>query len=192
MTESSRERIISTAMRLFYDHGFHATGLDQILDEVGVTKTTFYKHFESKDALIMAVLHERDLRETAEWITAIEQRHGHDARSRLLGFFDLLVEWFQRPDFKGCMFMKATAEFPDPLDPINVAASRHGTSLLKIMRDLAHRAGAADPDSLAAQLMMLLQGAIVSGSRGIMGARAANLARATAETLIGGATVPAS
>ncbi|MBL8990813.1 MAG: TetR/AcrR family transcriptional regulator [Phycisphaerae bacterium] len=191
MTESSRERIISTAMRLFYDHGFHAVGLDRILDEVGVTKTTFYNHFESKDALIIAVLHERDLQETAEWINALERRHGQAPRPRLLGFFDLLAEWFERPDFKGCLFLKAAAEFPDPRDPIHIAATRHGASLLKIMRDLAARAGAADPDALAAQLMMLLQGAIVSGGNGLMGARAAHLARATADTLIAGATATA-
>jgi AcrR family transcriptional regulator len=164
MLTSTREMLIETATDLFYEHGFHAVGLDQILTRVGVTKTTFYNHFESKDALVIAVLHERDRRETAEWLSVIREKGGGDPKLEILALFDLLEEWLSSPEFRGCMFMKASTEYPSPRDPVHQAAMVHGESLLREVRARASKGGAVNPDALASQLILLLTGAIVSRS----------------------------
>jgi AcrR family transcriptional regulator len=157
--------LIETATDLFYQHGFHAVGLDQILERVGVTKTTFYNHFESKDALVIAVLHERDRRETEEWLGVMRTRGGGDPRGEILALFDLVEEWLESPEFRGCMFMKASTEYPSARDPVNQAAKVHGEHLWREIRTRAVKGGAADPDGLAAQLMLILTGAIVTRSQ---------------------------
>lgn len=162
MAESTRERFVSVANRLFFDHGFHATGLDRIIDEVGVTKTTFYKHFESKDDLAIAVLKERDHAETNEWIGILKDRGGGDPKAEILVLFDLLEEWLGHPDFKGCMFLKATTEYPAPNDPVHQAARAHGQSLFREIELRATRGGAANPRALASQLMLILAGAVLA------------------------------
>ena len=118
-TASTRERLLDAAALLFYENGFHAIGIDQIIDEVGVTKTTFYNHFESKDDLVIAVLHERDKIELAEWLGIMERKGGDDPRARILALFDLLEDWLADPAFRGCMFLKAEAEDPSPSDPVH-------------------------------------------------------------------------
>lgn len=159
---STRDRLIETGMTLFYQQGFHAVGLDQILDEVGVTKTTFYNHFESKDDLILAVLEMRDAREREEWIQTMRARGGDDPRSQLLALFDLLDDWFNESGFRGCMFMNAAAEFPSPNDPIHQAAARHGKLFAKELHSLCVRAGADDPATLTKRLMLLVAGAVAA------------------------------
>jgi AcrR family transcriptional regulator len=162
MNESTRDRFITAANRLFYENGFHGTGLDQIIDEVGVTKTTFYKHFESKDELVIAVLHERDEHETAEWIGIMKARGGGDPRAEILVLFDLLEEWLGQPEFRGCMFLKAASEYPTPNDPVHQAAKVHGQSLYRELELRATRGGAEDPRGLASQLMLILTGAVLA------------------------------
>src|SRR5262245_22661359 len=159
---STRERLMDAAVVLFYEHGFHAIGLDRILDEVGVTKTTFYNHFESKDQLILAVLTARDQREMSEWAEFVRQRAGDDPRAQLLAVFDLLEEWFCEAGFPGCMFVNAGAEFPSPNDPIHHAAAAHSRNMLQGLREIAVRAGVADADTLAQQLMVVVSGALVA------------------------------
>jgi AcrR family transcriptional regulator len=159
---STRDRLIETAMTMFYQNGFHAIGLDQILDEVGVTKTTFYNHFESKDDLILEVLETRDTREREEWLRSMRDKGGDDPRSQLLALFDLLDDWFHESGFRGCMFINAAAEFPSPNDPIHKAAARHGHLFARELRGLCERAGADDPDTLTKRLMLLVAGAVTA------------------------------
>jgi AcrR family transcriptional regulator len=166
MATSTRDRLLQRALELFHAHGFREVGLDRILNDVGVTKTTFYKYFESKDALIVQVLRERDAAETREWIRTIRRIGGEDARAQLLAFFDLLEEWFQKPDFRGCLFLNAGAEFPLANDPVHQAASEHGKHLFEELLGLATLAGAKDPESLAKQLLLLITGAIISRHAG--------------------------
>lgn len=135
-------------------------GLDRILGEVGITKTAFYKHFESKDELILAVLEERDRREVEEALAYMEAKGRGDPRARLLAFFDQLAEWFSTPEFNGCLFLNATTEFPSPHDPIHLAASRHGENLARVFLELAASAGAADPIGVTRQVMLMMVGAI--------------------------------
>jgi len=150
---------MDAAAMLFYEHGFHAIGLDAILEEVGVTKTTFYNHYESKDDLIVAVLTDRDQRD----MEALERelaRRGGDARDSILGVFDILEDWFDDPDFNGCLFINAAAQFPNPNDPVHKAATHHSDNLYRVFVRLAGDHGAEDPEGLAKQLCMIVVAAI--------------------------------
>ena len=183
MGASTRQRLISTAQAFFYTHGFHAVGLDRILSDVGVTKTTFYNHFESKDDLIVAVLKEQDVQETARYLREIEDRAPGDPRGQILAMFDLLEEWFADSEFRGCMFINAAAAFPALNDPIHRVASEHNAHLFECVRQLAEQAGAEDPGELADKIMVVLTGSIVT-RHASLNAGAASIARRTVEMLL--------
>ena len=138
-----RERLLLTAIELFYTHGFNAVGIDQVIAAAGVTKTTFYKHFESKDELMVAAVKRRDEWELAAWERALRASAGDDPRARLLGLFDVLDQWFNAPDFRGCLFLNTAAEFPNPHDPVHQVAAGHKRQIRDGWRDLARQAGAA-------------------------------------------------
>lgn len=183
---SSRQRLIESAAALFTTHGFQAVGLDQIIGVVGVTKTTFYKHFESKDALILAVLafqHEVEMQRLTD---DLQNLAGDDPRAQILAIFDVLDQWFAQSDFGGCMFLNAATEFPQATDPIHIAAEAHGKALVALVRERAIAAGAnaVNADRFAAQIMVLISGAIIM--RQTSHARdAALVARSTAQALLG-------
>ncbi|MBX3362919.1 MAG: TetR/AcrR family transcriptional regulator [Phycisphaeraceae bacterium] len=179
----TRERLLDSAGDLFYKHGFQAVGLDQILETVGITKTAFYKHFASKDDLIVAILDQRDQREMEEWMAYIRIRGRDDARRQLEALFELLDDWFQKPEFRGCLFLNALTEFPSENDPINRAARKHGEHLAAAVMELAKLAGAAEPGALTEQIMLLVTGAIASRHRAC-DFGAAKTAEAMAKVLI--------
>ena len=160
MAASKRDQLVETALGLFYRHGFHATGVDRIVAESGVAKMTLYKHFKSKDELILAALRLRDERFRNKFMQGIE-RKARDPADRLLAVFDVLEEWFEGGEFSGCAFVKASAEFGRHDDPIHGVAAEHKRLVLSYIRDLARAAGAADPDELADRLGLLMEGAIV-------------------------------
>ena len=162
MGGSTRENLIQVAADLFYERGFQAVGLDQVLERVGITKTAFYKHFESKDDLIIAVLHTRDGEDIAELIEYMRTRASGDPKASILAMFDFLGDWFKDPGFRGCLFMNAATEFPVPHDPVHKAAAAHGDHMAATLRALTVQMGAADPDGVTRQLMLLVAGAIAS------------------------------
>ena len=179
---SKREQIVSEALRLFYQNGFNATGVDRIIREAGVSKKTLYNHFKSKNELVMATLRKRDelfrnrmMRET--------ERLGETPQERLLTIFDAHEAWFEEKDFSGCMFINASAEYSVKEDPNHVICAEHKRLVREYVRDLAIQAGAKDPDTLSAQLNLLLEGAIVEAhvSGHITSAR---LARRMAEVFV--------
>jgi AcrR family transcriptional regulator len=178
----TRERLLDAAAVLFYEHGFHAVGLDRILAEVGVTKTTFYNHFESKDALVVAVLEDRDALDLQALRDELA-RAGSDARERLLLVFDVLDAWFRDEGFQGCLFINAAAQYPNPNDPVHVAALRHGENLGRLLAELAREAGAAEPEVLARQLGLLVAAAISARHLGL-DPDAARTSRRMAEVLV--------
>lgn len=178
----TRERLLDAAAMLFYEHGFHAIGIDAILEEVGVTKTTFYNHFESKDDLIVAVLTDRDDRDMAAVREKMAQRGG-TARDRILLIFEVLDEWFTDPEFRGCLFINASAQFPNPNDPVHRAATMHAHNLHLIVAGLAEEARAKDPALLAKQLCMLIAAAITARQVSC-DPEAAQTAREMAEALL--------
>lgn len=162
MALTTRDRIIHTAHDLFYRVGFHAVGLDAILVEVGLTKTTFYNHFQSKEDLVGEVLrwHDRWWKET---FRELLRKHGGDTpRGQLLAIFDALDDLFRRDDYNGCFFVNVAVQFPLPHDPAHEAAAAHKRSMEALIRELAGYAGAADPAALAQELSLLMEGAYVT------------------------------
>jgi AcrR family transcriptional regulator len=158
---NARDRLINTAIDLFYSEGFNAVGLDRVLDKVGVTKTTFYKHFESKDDLVLAAIRQRDEWEAAAWNRAVQQIAGDDPKATLLAFFEVLDVWFNDPSFGGCIFINAAAEFPNPNDPVHQAAAEHKVRTRHQFRDLALQAGATDAERFADLFAMLVEGTLI-------------------------------
>lgn len=162
MAETTRDRLLKTADDLFYRDGFHAVGIDRIIAAVGVTKTTFYNHFESKEDLILEVLrfHDRWWRDT---FSTMLRKHGGDLpRGQLESVFDVIDELLNMDEFNGCIFVNVAVEFPMPHDPIHQAAADHKREMEMILRDLAMRAGANDPVGLAQQISMLMEGCYVT------------------------------
>ncbi len=182
MAQSKREQLVEAATRLFCRDGFHATGVDRILKEAGVAKMTLYKHFKSKDDLIIEVLQARSAAFRGWMIDEIERRAA-TPRERLLVLFDVLDDWIHQPEFRGCTFVNAVAEFGDPTTAPHRAAAEHKHIIGAHVRDLAAAAGARDPARLAEELMLLIEGSIslanVAGRKS-----AARRAKAAAEVLI--------
>jgi AcrR family transcriptional regulator len=161
IARNARDRLLDRAIDLFYTYGFHAVGLDRIIDETGVTKTTFYKHFESKDDLLIAAVEKRHEWERAAWSSAIIKKAGTDPRAQLLAMFDLLDEWFNAPDYGGCIFISAAVEFVDPNDPVHKAASRHKTQNREDTLQTARAAGLEDPVSFTDFYITIFEGALI-------------------------------
>jgi len=159
--EQGRDRLVGVAMALFYFHGITPIGLDRILAEAGVSKTTFYKHFESKDDLVVATIRLRDAWQMDAWARAVEILAGANPRAQLLGVFDVLDVVINEPSFRGCQFINAAAEFPNPNDPIHRAAVEHKQGNAQWFRALAVQAGARDPDAFVDAYTMLFEGALV-------------------------------
>jgi len=179
----TREKLLDRATDLFYTYGIHAVGLDRILKDVGVTKTTFYNHFESKDELTRQALQRRHEWEMAWFIKAVDEIAAKEPKRTLLAVFDVLHKWFTDPDFRGCQFINAAAEFPSPHDPVHQEAARHKTVTRQFLHETARAAGAADPETLGNQLLVLFEGAITL--RQVTGDdQAAATARAVAEGLV--------
>lgn len=158
---TGRDRLIAAGIELFYRHGFQAVGLDRVIDHAGVTKTTFYKHFECKDDFVLACVQSRDEWELQAWARAAREIGGDDPRAQLLAFFDVLDHFFNAPDFRGCMFINAAAEFSDRRDPIHIAAAAHKQKTRDYFRDLAAQGGAQDPEVFADQFTILFEGTLV-------------------------------
>src|SRR3954453_12507854 len=120
----ARDRIVSGATRLFYTRGIRAVGVDLVIAESGVAQTTLYKHFRSKDELIAECLHRLDDR-YFRWFEQEVKTRAEDPRGRLAALFDVLDDWFQRPDFRGCAFINASVELADPGHPARAAIASH-------------------------------------------------------------------
>ena len=161
--KNGRERLLTVAVELFYRHGFGAVGIDRVIAEAGVTKTTFYKHFESKDDLMVAAVRRRDEWESQAWDRAVRKLAGDDPVGRLLAMVDVMDLWFNDPDFRGCMFMNTAAEFPNPHDPVHQAAAEYRRKSRDHRRDLARAAGAdaAAAEAFADCYTALIEGALV-------------------------------
>jgi AcrR family transcriptional regulator len=157
----TRERILHRAIDLFYTYGFHEVGLDRVIEDVGVTKTTFYNHFESRDHLILEALALRESWEAAAVEKGMRARAGYDPRALLLAHFDVMDEWFNHPDYRGCMFVLACAEFPVPTHPVHRRAAKTIQDSEEQTRGLARAAGVRDPAAFARTYAMLMEGALV-------------------------------
>lgn len=157
---ATRDKLIKTAFELFGRNGFHGIGLDQIIDTVGVSKQTFYNHFECKDDLVLAVLEHRHVVELHTFGELMVKHGGPSPREKLCGLFNALQAWMEAPEWKGCIFMTAAAEFPLHTEPAHQLAARHTREIVDQLQYLATLAGAKNPRTLAEQLSLLMDGAI--------------------------------
>jgi AcrR family transcriptional regulator len=185
MSASKRDLLVQRALDVFYANGFRATGMDALAAATGVTKASMYKHFRTKEDLILAVLRLRDER-FRNWLIRRVEELADTPRGRLLALFDALGEWLALPEFKSCMFIKAASEYQERDHPIHATAAQHKLLLRGHVTGLAQAAGAVEPERLARQLMLLQEGAIVSAHLHGAGTAAAD-ARQAAEALIAAA-----
>ncbi len=164
MRPSKRDELVRKALEIFYRDGFHATGMDLLAAETGISKTTMFKHFRTKEELILAVLRLRD-QDFRNWLFRRMAEAG-SARAQLLAMFDALAEWFAAAGFRSCMFIKAASEYPAPHHPIHAQSAEHKRLLFLQLREIAAEAGARDPAALARALLLLKEGAIVTAHLG--------------------------
>ncbi len=140
--------MLDTALRLFNQHGYNATGIDLIIAEAGVAKTTLYRHFDTKEDLILAALERRDEEDRLAMRAFVEQRTS-DPVERLLATFDFLEITVRDKQFRGCMFMSAAGEHKDTVDPVFRASLMHKRLALAYLEELAHAARFAEPKRIA-------------------------------------------
>lgn len=159
----ARERIVGAARRLFYERGIRAVGVEAVVAEAGVTKMSLYRHFASKDELVVACLDERIARFWAWWDTTLARATPEgDARAQILALFEALRARTTEPGYRGCPMTNAAVEFPEPDHPARRRAEIHKRELRDRLEALARGAGARDPVALADGLVLLLEGAYAS------------------------------
>lgn len=155
-------RILQAASELFYRDGIRAVGVDAIAGESGATKMTLYKHFGSKDRLVAAYLHARDDR-WRDWVLRYVGARAGGPVERVLAVFDALGDWLESQDgICGCAFVNASVEVADPNHPAQVVIEDQKRWMHGYLKQLADEAGAGEPDKLADQLLMLVEGATIT------------------------------
>jgi AcrR family transcriptional regulator len=161
-----RERLVTAAYELFARNGVQAVGVDAIIERSGVARQTLYRHFGSKQELVLAFLERREEVWTYGWLAAEVQRRERDPRRRLLAIFDVFDEWFRRPDFEGCSFINVMLEHPAADHPLHMAAAGYLARIRAFLQELAGDAGVADPASFAREWHILMKGSIVAAGEG--------------------------
>ena len=196
-----RDHLIDIAMQMFNRRGFRGTGVDDVMAETGIAKTTLYRYFASKDELIVAALAKSD-EATRDELRSFVERASDNPRQRLLATFDQLDIWIKDGEFKGCPFVAAASEFCDVNHPVFQQVRMHKRLYLAYFEELVRAAGISEPKRFAAQILMLHEGAVafaqVLGSDGTSFAKArgaesvASIARTAAAHLIKAATKASS
>ena len=177
----ARERILDGSYELFSQRGVQAVGVDEVIETAGVAKATLYRHFPSKDDLVIAFLEQREERWTRELVEAGAKSRGSTPEEQLLAIFDVFDEWFRREYFEACSFINVLLEM-GPDHPAGTASVRHLENIRSIVRGLAEEAGLRDPASFARSWHILMKGSIVSAAEG--DAEAAHRAQAMGRLLI--------
>lgn len=156
---STSDTITQSALRLFYRQGFHASGVEQLSQEAGVTKKTLYRHFPSKEHLVEAALQLRDSEFMARARAAVEAA-GEPLRP--LAYIDFIAAWVQEPGFHGCAFINASAEYSAPTDPPHRLAKAHKQQVLDYLEAICRDAQLPQPPRVARQLFLIGEGLIVA------------------------------
>jgi AcrR family transcriptional regulator len=159
----ARERVLATAYELFSRRGVRAVGIDEVIARAGVAKATLYRHFPSKDELVLAFLERREELWTRGWVEAEARRRGTTPEERLLAIFDLFDEWFHRVDFEACSFINVLLEM-GPQHPTGDASVRHLENIRAVVRELAEEADLDDPETFACSWHILMKGSIVAAA----------------------------
>jgi AcrR family transcriptional regulator len=161
MATKTRERLTQAAVERFYRDGFREVGIDQILDDVGISKTAFYKHFQSKEELMLAALEAQNSWLQQTFRDMIRAQGGRAAADQLRALFDVVEDIIEKDGFHGCIFVNAAIEFPLAHHPAHELAARNKEAITNIVFEIAERAGAAAPDLLAQELCMIIDGAYI-------------------------------
>jgi AcrR family transcriptional regulator len=180
----AREKLLAAAAELFYEEGVNTVGIDRVIERAGVAKASLYDCFGSKEELVRSYLASRQQAREAR-ITAKLQGCA-TPRERLLGVFDAMGEIFKDSNFRGCAFIRASAEVRAG-SSIKTVCDESRAWLHKLFADLAREADARDPENLAEQLTLLYDGAAVAAQMD-RNTRAATSARAMAAVLLDAAT----
>ena len=183
MKSQTRERLVDAAILRFYRDGFRNVGVDQILTDVGISKTAFYKHFDSKDDLMLAALERQNRWLQDTFHTMIRERGGPTPLGQLRALFDVVENIIEADEYHGCIFVNAAMEFPLPGEPAHVLAARNKHAIEELACRLAEEAGADQPRALAQELCLIMEGAYVT--RQVTGnEQTVNIARGVAELVI--------
>ncbi|GAA0463567.1 TetR/AcrR family transcriptional regulator [Streptomyces stramineus] len=178
------ERVLDAAEALFYEHGVQAVGMDRVRGVSGVSLKRLYQRFPSKEILVETYLRRRDRRWRAAMAAAVAAA---PERERPLAVFDWLHAWCGEPDFRGCAFLNAFGEMGTGSPAVAGAVRDHKAAMRSYLLDLARSAGAREPEHLADQLTVLVDGAIATAA--VTGdPAAARSARAAAAVLLSAAT----
>ena len=178
---SARERILDASYELFSQRGIRAVGINEVIERAGIATATLYRHFPSKDRLVLAFLEMREQRWTYGLVEAEAERRGSDPEERLLAIFDVLDEWFHREDFEACSFINVLLEM-GPQHPAADASVEYLDHIRSIVRRFADEADLRDTESFARSWHILMKGSIVSAAEG--DAEAARRGKAMARLLI--------
>ena len=161
-----RERILESAYELFSRRGIRGVGIDEVIERAAVAKATLYRHFSSKDELVIAFLERREEVWTRGRIEAGARGRGSTGEECLLAIFDVFDEWFHEDGFDGCSFINVLLETADLEHPVGQASVVHLENIRSILRSLAGEAGLRDPDGFARKWHILMKGSIVSAGEG--------------------------
>jgi AcrR family transcriptional regulator len=174
----ARQRILDGSYELFSRRGIRDVGVDDVIENADVAKATLYRHFRSKDDLVLAFLECREERWSQDLVEAGARSRGTTPEEQLLAIFDVFDEWFRREDFEACSFINVLLEM-GPEHPAGSASMRHLENIRSVIRDLAKEAGLRDPASFAHSWHILMKGSIVAAAEGDAEAarRAASMAR---------------
>jgi AcrR family transcriptional regulator len=157
-----RERLLDAAKRLSYSHGV-SVGVDALLREANVARRSLYEHFGGKDGLITEMLRRSAAEDVARYRTAMD-RGGADPRARLLAIFDWLAEVVREPDFRGCRYQAADLALAQPGHPGHAVTREYRAELDRMLLHELAGLGHPDPDGAAAQLHLLIEGAMATGA----------------------------
>ena len=177
-----RERILDSAYDLFSHRGISAVGIEELIARASVAKATLYRHFPSKNDLVLAFLQRREERWTYGWVEQEARLRGDTPEESLLAIFDLFDEWFHRDDFEGCSFVNVLLETADRESDIGAASAMHLENIRGVIRTLAEEAGLRDVEEFALTFHILMKGSIVQAGEGDLDA--AKRAKRMARTLI--------
>ena len=172
------DRILATAYELFSRRGIRAVGVNELISESGVSKATFYRHFPSKDALVLAFLELRDQVWTVDLIVAEARKRGTTPEEQLLAVFDVFGDWFQRDDFEACSFINVLLEM-GACHPLGKASIDYLSRIRGHIQALAEEAGLDRPEEFSRSWHILMKGSIISATEGdlLASKRAQQMAR---------------
>ena len=163
---NAREQIDRAAYELFSQYGVRAVGVDTLAARAGVAKRTLYKYYPSKNELVLAFLHRREELWTRSWLQGGIERAAVTPAQKLLAIFDVFDEWFRRPDFEACSFIKVLLEHAESGHPLRKASQRHIDTIRLFIRGLAVEAQVPDREEFAKQWQILMMGSIVAAYAG--------------------------